>query len=58
MSANFELDKFDGNEDFSLWRTKLKSLFIQQKVGKIHDDPKTCFESITKDKQQEMKEIA
>ncbi|XP_062112501.1 uncharacterized protein LOC133823667 [Humulus lupulus] len=38
--AKFELEKFDGTNDFSLWRESLKGILIHQKVVKILGDQK------------------
>ena len=38
--AKFELEKFDGTNDFSLWRESLKGILVHQKVAKILGDQK------------------
>ncbi|KAF7817786.1 Retrovirus-related Pol polyprotein from transposon TNT 1-94 [Senna tora] len=30
MAAKFEIEKFNGNNDFSLWRVKMRALLVQQ----------------------------
>lgn len=58
MSAKFELEKFDGKEDFNLWRKKLKAISVQLKVSKILDKPEDLLEPLSEAKKREMDEIA
>ena len=36
--AKFELEKFDGTQDFALWRESLKGILVHQKVSKVLGD--------------------
>ncbi|XP_062093827.1 uncharacterized protein LOC133799851 [Humulus lupulus] len=42
--AKFELEKFDGTNDFSLWRESLKGILVHQKVAKVLGDQKLLAE--------------
>lgn len=54
MSAKFEIEKFDGKGDLSLWRKKLKALLVQQKVSKVIE--KKIPDTVSDEKKQEMEE--
>ena len=34
LAAKFEIDKFNGKNDFSLWRVKMRALLVQQGLWK------------------------
>ncbi|XP_062118965.1 uncharacterized protein LOC133832670 [Humulus lupulus] len=42
--AKFELEKFDGTNDFALWRESLKGILVHQKVAKVLGDQKLLAE--------------
>ena len=37
-TARFEVDKFTGENDFNLWRTKMKALLVQQGLSTSIDE--------------------
>ncbi|XP_062114215.1 uncharacterized protein LOC133825266 [Humulus lupulus] len=49
----FELEKFDGTNDFTLWRESLKGILVHQKVAKVLGDQKLLAEK----KPEEIAEI-
>lgn len=57
MSTKFEVERFDGKGDFSLWKKKMRTLLVQQKVAKSLDNPDVRPEGMTEDQFNEMKEI-
>ena len=38
-SSKFEIEKFDGKGDFSMWKKKMRAILIQQKYAKAIGDP-------------------
>ena len=34
MTTKFEVEKFDGRNDFNLWRVKMRALLVQQGLSK------------------------
>lgn len=50
MSAKFEVEQFDGKEDLSLWKKKMKVLLVQQKTSKVLDDKNALAETMTAEK--------
>ena len=34
LAAKFEIDKFNGKNDFNLWRVKMRALLVQQGLWK------------------------
>ena len=50
--ARYNIKKFDGKEDFTLWKTKIKAIIDQQKTLKSLTDPEKLLKAITqKDKE-------
>lgn len=45
-----DIDKFDGNGDFRIWRRKVKRLLAQQKLLKALEDPLTLPPDYPRDK--------
>ena len=35
ICAKYEIEKFSGNNNFTLWKRRMKDLLIQQKVQKV-----------------------
>lgn len=58
MAAKFEIERFDGKGDFSLWKQKMKALLVQLKVSKALDDQKALAKTKTEDEVPEIQEIA
>lgn len=56
--ARYEVDKFDGNGDFGLWKIKIKAIFGQQKTSKAILDQEKVPQSINKEEKETMEEIA
>ncbi|MDO7987387.1 hypothetical protein OC713_02560 [Sweet potato little leaf phytoplasma] len=58
MAARFEVEKFDGKGDFSLWKKKMKTVLVQQKVAITLADPKEYPEDIKPKEKKEIEEVA
>lgn len=58
MTTKFEVERFTGKFDFSLWRKKIYAMLVHQKVAKALDKPKTLPETLIAEKRAEMDEIA
>lgn len=58
MAAKFEVERFDGRGDFTLWKKKMRALLVQQKVSKALDDPSTHPATMTTLEKEEMLETA
>ena len=56
MATKFEVEVFNGQGDFLLWRKKMKAVLVQQKVAKAIDNTYTA--GLSNDKKKEMDEIA
>jgi hypothetical protein len=48
MATKFDIEKFDGRNDFNLWRVRMKALLVQQWLSKAlrgkHALPKSLSE--------------
>lgn len=53
-----DIEKFDGNGDYKIWRRKLKGLLAQQKLLKALEDPLTFSDDYLEDQKQELLEMA
>lgn len=58
MATRFQIEKFDGKGDFSLWKKKMTALLVQQKVAKAIEAEPTYPEDMAETQKQEMLEIA
>ena len=38
-SSKIEIEKFDGNGDFSIWKKNMKAVLVQQKCDRAIYDP-------------------
>ena len=50
----FEVEKFDGSNDFSLWKLKLQALLDQQGLSKAFEGEEKLPESLSSEKKEEM----
>lgn len=48
--SKYEIDKFSGNEDFTLWSKKITTILIHQKSHHGLEDPKKLPKSLTEKK--------
>ncbi|KAA0059158.1 Transducin/WD40 repeat-like superfamily protein [Cucumis melo var. makuwa] len=55
--TRFEVSKFNGNGDFSLWRKKIRAILVQHKVAKILDE-EGLPANITESEKRDMDEMA
>lgn len=46
MVSKLKLSQFDGNEDYSIWKQKMRIILVQQKVAKALEGPKTHFDEL------------
>ncbi|KAL9688835.1 hypothetical protein QQ045_033259 [Rhodiola kirilowii] len=53
-----KIDRFDGKGDFSLWRQRMRAIFVQMKVVKALDGEKDFPAMMTQDEIDEAKELA
>ena len=53
-SAKFEIDKFTGTNDFSLWRIKMKALLVHQGISEAIDSEAMADLDDDKKKQREI----
>ncbi|KAA0060177.1 Retrovirus-related Pol polyprotein from transposon TNT 1-94 [Cucumis melo var. makuwa] len=56
-STRFEVSKFNRNDDFALWRKKIRVILVQHKVTKILDEERLP-ENITVSEKRDMDEMA
>ncbi|TYK04234.1 Retrovirus-related Pol polyprotein from transposon TNT 1-94 [Cucumis melo var. makuwa] len=56
-STRFEVSKFNGNDDFALWRKNIRVILVQHKVAKILDEERLP-ENITVSEKRDMDEMA
>ena len=57
-SSRFEIDKFDGKGDLSVWKKKMKAVLVQQKCAKAIADPSEFPEVMKSSEKQEILENA
>ena len=38
MATNFNIEKFDGRNDFNLWQVRMKALLVQEGLSKALDE--------------------
>ena len=53
-----DIDKFDGTDDFRIWRRKISALLAQQKLLRVIIDPVTWPPYFPEDQKDEMLETA
>lgn len=58
MTTKFEVERFNGKGDFSLWKKKMYALLVQQKVSKALAESDAKPDKMTDEDFAEMKEIA
>jgi hypothetical protein len=58
MAAKFDIEKFDGRNDFNLWRVRMKALLVQQGMSKTLKGKDALPESLTGDENEEILEKA
>ena len=56
--AKYEIQKFVGNNNFTLWKTWMKDLLIQQKVHKALSGKSKMLETMKEFEWEEMEETA
>ena len=56
--ANYEIEKFSGNYNFTLWHRRMKDLLIQQKVHKVLSGKTTTPKTMKETQWEEMDEVA
>ena len=56
--AKYEIEKFLGNNNFTLWQRQMKGILIQQKVHKALSGKSKFLETMTEAEWEEMDEIA
>ena len=57
-NMKLEIERFDGNGDFRIWRRKIKGMLASQKLLRVLEDPISWPEGTTKDQKEEMLESA
>ena len=57
-NMRIDIDKFDGNGDFRIWRRKIRALLAQQRLLKALDDPIIWPEEISEEQKNEVLETA
>jgi len=56
MAAKFDIEKFDGRNDFNLWRVRMKALLVQQGLSKALKGKDALPESLTEDEKENILE--
>ena len=54
VSAKYKVEKFDGRNNFSLWRVKMRAFLVQQGLLKILSDKDKLLESMSEDEKEEL----
>lgn len=57
-NMRIDIDKFDGNGDFRIWRRKIRALLAQQRILKALDDPIIWPEETSEEQKNEVLETA
>lgn len=47
--ARAEIERFDGKSDFSIWRKRMKVIFVQTKVAKALEGEKKLSSTLSED---------
>ena len=58
MAAKFEIEKFNGNNNFSLWHVKMHALLVQQGLQKALKGRETLPETMTEQEKSDLLERA
>ena len=58
MVAKFDIEKFDGNNDFGLWRLKMHALLVQNGLHKALMGKNTLSEKLSNEEKDELLEKA
>jgi len=58
MAARFDIEKFNGRNDFNLWWVRMKALLVQQGLSKALKGKDALPESLTGDEKEEILEKA
>ena len=58
MAAKFEIEKFNGNNDFSLWRLKMHALLVQNGLHKALKGNNNLPEKLSEEEKDELLEKA
>ena len=56
--ARYDIKKFDGKGDFTLWKAKIKAIVDQQKTLKALKDPKKLPKTMTQEDKETMENVA
>ena len=56
--ARYDIEKFDGKEDFTLQKARIKAIVGQQKALKAFIDPKKLPKTMTQEEEETMKNVA
>jgi hypothetical protein len=54
MAVKFDIEKFNGRNDFNLWRVRMKALLVQQGLSKVLKGKDALPESLTEDEKEEI----
>ncbi|KAA0051442.1 Retrovirus-related Pol polyprotein from transposon TNT 1-94 [Cucumis melo var. makuwa] len=57
-TTKFEIEKFDGNGDFTLWTKRITAILGSQKALKALEDPKELPATLTKSERETLEEVA
>ncbi|KAA0033502.1 Retrovirus-related Pol polyprotein from transposon TNT 1-94 [Cucumis melo var. makuwa] len=57
-TTKFEIEKFDGNGDFTSWTRRITTIFGSQKTLKALEDPKELPATLTKSERETLEEVA
>ena len=58
MTTKFEIEKFDGKNEFSLWRIKIRALMVQQELSKALKGRKAQPTTMSDEENDELMEKA
>ena len=58
MAAKFDIEKFDGNNDFGLWRLKMHALLVQNGLHKALRGKNALSEKLSDEEKDELLEKA
>jgi transposase InsO family protein len=58
MATKFDIEKFDGRNDFNLWRVRMKALLVQQGLSKALKGKEALSESLKEEEKEEIMEKA
>ena len=58
LATRFEIKKFNGKNDFSLWRVKMRALLVQQGLWKALKGKNALPETLSDEKKEDLLEWA